>query len=363
MGHKYIALNMGYHLSRAGYEVKLHDVLQLQKGILSEWGEWLHGLINRRYPYVWRWLYLNKIFTDLTLPLRVPAAGKNSAKVKQVIDEFIPDMVLSTQTTGSAIMSYLKQRGFYHGKFVITFSDYHLHRYWLYEGVDLYLVNIPEQVEEMRELGITKPIAVCGITLQPLPHIEKTEVIKKLQLPEGKKIVLVSSGSMGIGFPPALLKEFIRNLAEANVAVHVVVVCGKNDELLRELQNSDLPNTTTLGFYQPMGELYAVSDLFLSKPGGLSTAEALQAGVPIQMTHWLPGQEELNYNYLVAHRLVYPVPPVLSAASLVATVKERLSTPRASSETPESQIITQKNHEGEVLLNTMEKLFHGEFDD
>jgi processive 1,2-diacylglycerol beta-glucosyltransferase len=82
-----------------------------------------------------------------------------------------------------------------------------------------------------------------------------------------------------------------------------------------------LPDTTVLGFYQPMSDLYAVTDLFLTKPGGLSTAEALQADVRIQITHWLPGQEELNYTYLTANQLVEPVPVVLTAESLVKIVK------------------------------------------
>ncbi len=32
LGHKYIALNIGYHLEKAGFEVKYHDVLELQTG-------------------------------------------------------------------------------------------------------------------------------------------------------------------------------------------------------------------------------------------------------------------------------------------------------------------------------------------
>jgi hypothetical protein len=55
--------------------------LELQKGVLSEWGEKLHHLINRKFPYVWRWLYLNKTFTDLTLPFAFRLASKNNEKV------------------------------------------------------------------------------------------------------------------------------------------------------------------------------------------------------------------------------------------------------------------------------------------
>ena len=362
LGHKYIALNMDHHLERAGYQVRLYDVLELQKGIMVNIGEWFHSLVNRRFPFVWRWLYLSKSFAALTLPFRVPLASRNYHKVKHVIDEFDPHLVISTQTTASAIMSYLKQRGLYQGKFAIAFSDYHLHRYWLYDAADMYLANIPEQAAEMKQLGVKQPIEICGITLPALLPLEPSEVKQKLQLPTDKKIILMSSGSLGIGFPPALLQRFIRQLISVNHDVHMVMVCGKNEALKQELVNAALPATTVLGFYQPMSDLYQVTDLFLTKPGGLTTAEALQAGVPMQITHWLPGQEELNYNYLTKQGLVYPVPDQLSTKSLIDTVQTRLSLPKQEPGGA-AAVITQKNHEGKVLLKAIEKLFHGAFDE
>lgn len=357
LGHKYIALNIGTYLEKAGYEVKLYDVLQLQKGLLTEWGEWLHNLINRRFPFIWRWLYLNKTFTDLTLAFRVPVARRNNVRVKQVIEEFKPDLIISTETMPSAIVASLKQVGNFQGKFVIAFSDYHLHRYWLYDEADLYLANISDQVEQMKQLGVKQPVVVCGITLPPLTEINPEVVKQKLRVPPNKKIILLSSGSMGIGFPSQLLKQFIYQLTAHRSDLHIIVVCGKNETLKRDLEKEHFPDTTVLGFYQPMSELYEITDLFLTKPGGLSTAEALQAGAPLQITHWLPGQEELNYNYLIREKLVYPMPDVLTAKSLAQSAVQYLDTPKTS-DSPAKAVITQKNHEGEVLLNTIEKLFH-----
>ena len=51
-------------------------------------------------------------------------------------------------------MAYLKAKGLYRGKLVIVFSDYHLHRFWLYNEADLYICNIPDQVTELKKLGI-----------------------------------------------------------------------------------------------------------------------------------------------------------------------------------------------------------------
>ena len=63
-----------------------------------------------------------------------------------------------------------------------------------------------------------------------------------------------------------------------------------------------------------MDELYAIADVFVTKPGGLTTAEALNWNLPIIVTHWLPGQEELNINYLSKKQLILAKPKDLANA-------------------------------------------------
>ncbi|MDQ3018367.1 MAG: glycosyltransferase [bacterium] len=358
LGHKFNAQNIGYHLEQAGYEVKLHDVLQLQSGLIVKLGEMLHKLVNQKFPFIWRWLYLSENFNRLTLRLRVPLAGRNNAHVKKVVDEFKPDVVITTQTTASAVMAYLKREKLYTGKLIIAFSDYHLHEYWLYDEADLYLANIEEQKAEMKHLGVAPDkIAVCGITLKPKEVVDLALVRTALSVKAQDKVVLVASGSLGIGFTPELLSGFVRVLVSELKAVKVVLVCGKNIELQKSLKKMNLPQTTVLGFYDRLRDLYQIADVFITKPGGLTIAEALQAGTRMVITHWLPGQEELNYNYLLEHTLIDPVLQPLTADNLAKTVHRLLSTD-IKSETVDYSIITQKNHEGVVLLQAVKSLFH-----
>ncbi len=123
LGHKIIAENMAWHLEHAGYTVKLADILQVQSGKLVDFGTWLHQLINKHFPFIWKFLYNSTTFSKLTMPWRVPLAGKNSSRAAAAIAEFKPDLVISTQTTSSAIVSYLKRHKSYRGKFAIGFSD------------------------------------------------------------------------------------------------------------------------------------------------------------------------------------------------------------------------------------------------
>lgn len=360
LGHKYIALNIAYHLEKAGFEIQLADVLKVQSGVMVSVGEWFHSLINRRFPFVWRWLYFSKLFAKVTMPFRVPLAGKNSENIQSAVREFQPDMVISTQTSASAPMAYMKQHGLFNGQFVIAFSDYHFHPYWYYEQADFYLVNIPEQAEALQKLGVkSEQIAVCGITLKPAKPVDVQVVKQKLNL-VGKKIILMGSGSLGIGFPESLLLEFAKELTTTQPDTHLVVTCGKNEAMQQKLEGEAQKqslNMTALGFYEPMAELFAVTDVFLTKPGGLTVAEALRDNVTMITTHFLPGQEELNYEYLTTRKLMQPIPQPMTAKNLALAARISMDG-KMKVENPNSVAITQKNNEGTALIKSIENLFH-----
>ena len=363
LGHKIIAENIGYHLSAAGFEVKLADILEVQSGFLVSAGTWLHQLINTRLPFVWRFLYTSPGFTKLTLRFRVPAAAKNSARAASLIAEFKPDLVITTQTTASAIVSYLKQQGIYKGKFAIAFSDYHLHPYWLYGQPDLYFANIEEQKSEMVRQGIpAEKIVVAGITLQPRPQIDPQAVRAKLGISAGEPVVLMASGSLGTGVSPKRLQEFVRLLKAESPDARVIIVCGKNEQL-RDRLSEILKGTNALvfGYYSPLVELYSIADIFVTKPGGLSVAESLAWQLPLLITHWLPGGEDLNYAYLRDKKLLMPVSLPVKQSELTAIVARELADhafrKSLSSNAAWSDLI-QENSLGQAIISAVKQLLN-----
>ena len=80
------------------------------------------------------------------------------------------------------------------------------------------------------------------------------------------------------------------------------MVCGRNEELRRELAVQERRHPThVLGFVTNMHELMAVSDLILTKPGGLTSSEALAMGKPMFVLNPIPGQEAANSDFLLEH--------------------------------------------------------------
>lgn len=358
LGHKYIAENIGYHLQRNGYEVLLHDILKVQEGAMTGFGIWLHSFINRRLPFIWRWLYFSKLVNLIAIPLRVPLAKTNSENLLNIVNQFEPDAILSTQTTGSAATAALIQQKKFHGKFIIAFSDYHLHKFWLYDEADLYLANTEDQKAEMLTYHIpAEKIFVCGITLKPLAKADTQALKSKLNISPNHKLIIFGSGSLGIGFDYSLLVQFLKTFIQQQPEATVLVMCAKNEQLKQKLAGLNLHNVIPLGFYTNPTELYQIADLLITKPGGLTIAEALQAGTKILITHTLPGQEEPNYDYLLSRRLINQKPEPLTAENLTRTAANVLSSPKPSM-TEEAKKITQFGNEGKTLLTAVENLFH-----
>jgi len=126
---------------------------------------------------------------------------------------------------------------------------------------------------------------------------DKNELKQALGLDVRRPVVLVMGGGMG----PAPLDSVVSSLELCNAPMQVLAVAGHDRylrqrlELLRGRVTMDLH---LFGWTENVPELMAVSDLLITKPGGLTTAEALAAGLPMILTHPIPGPEDRHVRYL-----------------------------------------------------------------
>jgi processive 1,2-diacylglycerol beta-glucosyltransferase len=368
LGHKTIAENIGWHLERAGFEVKLADILEVQSGSLVNVSTQIHSFINRRLPFLWSWLYTITNHDSISESIRVRLAGNNSQRAEKIINEFNPDLIISTHTTASAVVSYLKKTGQYKKLFAITFSDFHLHRYWLYNQADFYLANIIEQKQKMVELGIDeKNIYVCGITLKHRETLNIDEIKTRLNINPKDSVALFASGSLGIGSSAQGLLDTVNSVAsklkpEQNFIG--IIVCGKNQQLKTDLEKlNNNPRIKVFGYYSPMSELYSISDIFVTKPGGLSVSESLQWNLPLLITHYLPGQEKLNYNYLYDRQIIMPLDlSEITKDSILKLIVSELETHEFKNSLKTNQhrtAIVSENQDKPPVVEAILERFHG----
>ena len=164
-----------------------------------------------------------------------------------------------------------------------------------------------EIITNMRNSGIAVPKTMfIGTDYTCIPFTEETdcdvyvipsaesenrdEVRQKLGLDLNKKYILVSGGSMGGGQIKKAIKTLSSVIADSE-NTELITICGNNKKLFDKLKNADYPKVTVLGFTENMAEYMKGADLFVTKPGGLSSTEAAVSKVPILHTAAIPGCE------------------------------------------------------------------------
>ncbi|QGS68545.1 hypothetical protein CV093_08425 [Oceanobacillus sp. 143] len=86
------------------------------------------------------------------------------------------------------------------------------------------------------------------------------------------------------------------------------VLCGKNIDLfqsIERLNHSHIKPLPYLESKEEMNHLYNEADAIITKPGGVTITESLWKKLPIFVYEALPGQEEINLNYLQRQGLIF----------------------------------------------------------
>ena len=145
----------------------------------------------------------------------------------------------------------------------------------------------------------------------------RVEARRSLGLPEGARIAVLSSGSMGAGPMGRMVLALVESLPEDAL---LVVICGNNHMLehtLRDLVHS--PKLAVVGFTDRMPDYMDAADLFITKPGGLSTTEAVTKRAPLMLINAVPGCESRNMAFLQGLGCALPANGAMSMARLAAS--------------------------------------------
>ena len=184
--------------------------------------------------------------------------------------------------------------------FVVSIvTDFEAHALWMDACVDLYCVAAEETKARLVARGATAANAVAtGIPIAAkfLSKPDPRAVRKHYGLRDDQPVLLVLGGGFGMG-PVA---EILTELDKVPGQFQTLVVTGRNEELRRKLATQTRKHPThVLGFSTNMHELMAVADLIITKPGGLTTSEALALGKPLFILNPIPGQEAANSDFLL----------------------------------------------------------------
>jgi processive 1,2-diacylglycerol beta-glucosyltransferase len=221
-------------------------------------------------------------------------------KMEQLLAEEKPDLLVCTHGFPSSLLSKLKMKGKCDIPIINVYTDFFINSVWGREGIDLHF--LPSQ-EIKRKLGrkyqaTNQQMMVTGIPV----HEEITKTLHRKQQNERLKILL-SGGNSGLGGILKLAEEL-----KLSSNLDFLVLCGNNKKLYDEILSWDLEHIKPLTYLSSRSEmnlLYEEVDAIISKPGGVTISEAIRKRLPIFVHSALPGQEEINLQYLKRKELVF----------------------------------------------------------
>lgn len=218
-----------------------------------------------------------------------------------LIREFQPDHIVCTHFMPAGVIAHLLRRKQLETKLSIVVTDYHFHAMWLTRAFHRYFVSQEEDRIHMMALGLPGDrITVSGIPVDPDfdEPFDRSEFLARMGLSPEKPILLVVGGTLGLSPAAAVVKR----LSDFELPFQAVVMCGRNEDLRRQLERelaNDPERFRVLGYTTEMRKFLGVATLILTKPGGLTTAEALACGVPMVILDPIGGQEERNSDMLL----------------------------------------------------------------
>lgn len=216
------------------------------------------------------------------------------------IKAFEPDLIVCTYPTVSSILAQLRLERILQVPVITVITDYTVHSLWVHPGVDRYMVACEEVKESLVFWGIeAQRVYVTGIPVSPKfeREMDRGQLISKLGLNPDLPTFLV----MGGVYEGDIVKRICKQLADSLVPVQSIIVCGKNEKLFHFLEEVSVQARNLIlrfGYVHNVEELMEVSDLIITKAGGLTVSEALTKHLPLVIFKPIPGQEVENAQFV-----------------------------------------------------------------
>jgi WS/DGAT/MGAT family acyltransferase len=210
-----------------------------------------------------------------------------------VIEEYRPDLVVSTYPLGTGGLDWIRRRGGLDVPVAAIISDFAPHPFWVYSEVDLhYVASEPS----LRAMYRARPDARGAVGAPPVVAAfhpgSATQARRRCGLPEDRLVVLVSCGSLGFGS----VERAVDAALAAGPQLCVVVACGRNEALRARLEARAEPaqRLVPLGWTSEMPALTAAADVVVTNAGGATALEAVACGRAVLMFEPIAGHGKAN---------------------------------------------------------------------
>jgi processive 1,2-diacylglycerol beta-glucosyltransferase len=306
-------------------QVENVDVLQLTNAAFRRlYGKAYLELVDHA-PHALGWMYdhLDKRPSSPRADrLRYLVQKLNLRPLLKLLERGPWDAFVSTHFLPAEMISALKRKRRVTAPQLTVTTDFDTHRLWVNEPCERYFTATDEGAAWLAACGVARErTIVSGIPIHPAfsQRRPRAQCLASLGLAGERPLVVQLAGGFGVG----PIAEIWKALLQLPQSLELVVVAGRNETARRKLDAIAVPprhRAKVIGFTTQIDELFAVADLLVSKPGGLTTSEALARGVAMAIVNPIPGQESRNSDFLLEHGAAIKVNHVATLSGKVGAL-------------------------------------------
>ncbi len=361
-GHMSAANALKDYINSNGSEALVIDAIEYISPLLNKTVTEVYEYVATKNPILWKMMYKSSNKKSVNSII-----GKTNSlisnKLIPLLESHNPDIIVTTHPFTTEMISKLKKHKKTDIPLICIMTDYAPHRTWINPYVDSYIVANENMITPMIKMDVeSDKIFPFGIPVDDafFSTQNREELIKELNLKSNIPTILIMAGSCGL----TNIEKIYNELQSIKQDFQIIIITGKNKKLYENMQNvisgkktgirnrilakisekapelkrmrfikryqnqaenNKYPKNTQLIYFTDEVEKYmSVSDLILTKPGGLTVSEALACNLPMALYDAIPGQEEENANFLVSNNMAVKLN---SSDDISKTVSELISDP------------------------------------
>ena len=282
-------------------DVLVLDALDKCNSLFRACYEWPYWLMLRYAPVLW----------DRFSSVRIKQKHEGTApawafrfgcpKVFATIKSFNPDVIVAVEVAACEMAVIARRRGITPAPIINVITDYEAEPIWVKAEVDAFTVADENVRAELIGWGTPADhIAICGIPVDPAfdaVHDPKA-TRRRHEINDDVPLVLLMGGGMG----PTRMDKVARRLAESKLPMHMLAIAGQDKGARRKLESLKVKppvSLRVLGWTDEVAALMQAASVLVTKPGGLTIAEAVLCSLPAVLFDPIPGAELVNAKRMV----------------------------------------------------------------
>jgi len=298
------ALKSSLAKERPDLNIVIYDYFDHVEPLLKHLIRFSYEQSIKHFTYGYQWFYeaTRNLSPDSKLNQTIHTVGRQ--KLMETLESLSPRAVVCTFPNPAGVVSAIKIRESIDIPLITVITDVAVHSQWVHPNVNAYLVATDIVAEGLRKMNVPQDlIHVTGIPLRD-GFERKTfsnESWQKYKLNRDLFTLMIMGGGAGLLSGAETICSI---LSTTSLSIQILAVTGTNYSMCNKLQqlssHSRIP-IKVFGYIENIAELMEMSDLLLTKAGGVTTFEALAKNLPMIIHNPLPGHESGNVHFLLSH--------------------------------------------------------------